>query len=174
MTQAPADGLRDLVAATVRDVVAEMVASSLTPGALSGAPSGSGPSSPPGVAAAAPAPAPPGPAVAGQRRVDTVRIESDADLDAFARHLLQLFENPKNRQDLRAGRHTFRLAASATPQSASSHLAACRVEKGAVTERQVKAAAESQQRLVLGRAAVLTPLARERARALGVPIEKEH
>ena len=171
MTQAPADGLRDLVAATVRDVVAEMVASSLAPGSL--------PASLPSAAQAAaarpvPAAVASGPA-AGQRRVDTVRIESDADLDAFARHLLQLFENPKNRQDLRAGRHTFRLAASApAPGAGAAQLAACRVEKGAVTERQVKAAAESQQRLVLGRAAVLTPLARERARALGVPIEKEH
>ena len=51
---------------------------------------------------------------------------------------------------------------------------ACRIEKGAVTERHIKAIAESQQRLVLGRAAVLTPLAREQARALGVAIEKEH
>jgi hypothetical protein len=48
-----------------------------------------------------------------------------------------------------------------------------RIEKGAVTERAVQAAAAAGERLVLGPRAVLTPLARDRARALGVPIEKE-
>jgi hypothetical protein len=48
-----------------------------------------------------------------------------------------------------------------------------RIDKGAVTERAVQAAASAGVRLVLGPRAVLTPLARDRARALGVPIEKE-
>jgi hypothetical protein len=48
-----------------------------------------------------------------------------------------------------------------------------RIERGAVTERAVQAAAGAGARLVLGPRAVLTPLARDRARALGVPIEKE-
>ena len=48
-----------------------------------------------------------------------------------------------------------------------------RVEKGAVTEAMVAAAARAGARLVLGRGAVLTPLARDRARAAGVEIEKE-
>ena len=52
-------------------------------------------------------------------------------------------------------------------------LTARRVEKGAVTERAVIAAAKAGERLVLGPRAVLTPLARDKARALGVPIEKE-
>ena len=48
-----------------------------------------------------------------------------------------------------------------------------RVEKGAVTERAVEAAAKAGARLVLGPRAVLTPLAKDKARALGVAIEKE-
>jgi hypothetical protein len=48
-----------------------------------------------------------------------------------------------------------------------------RVERGAVTERMVRDAAKARERLVLGRAAVLTPLARDRARSSGVEIEKE-
>jgi len=43
----------------------------------------------------------------------------------------------------------------------------------AVTERAVQAAVKAGRRLVLGPRAVLTPLARDRALALGVPIEKE-
>jgi hypothetical protein len=157
----------------VRDVVTEMVGTSL---------SGAAPPSPVAAPAATPAvSAANGPVNgpvngSGRHRAETVRIESDADLDAFVRHLLALFENPKNRQDVRAGRHTFRLAAPASSAGAQGRptVSAYRIEKGAVTERHIKAIAESGQRLVLGRAAVLTPLARERARALGVAIEKEH
>ena len=48
-----------------------------------------------------------------------------------------------------------------------------RIDKGAVTEAAVRDAARAGARLVLGRRAVLTPLARDRARAAGVEIEKE-
>ena len=47
------------------------------------------------------------------------------------------------------------------------------LEKGAVTERHVREAAEQRARLVLSPRAVLTPMARDRARSLGVEIEKE-
>ena len=48
-----------------------------------------------------------------------------------------------------------------------------RIERGAVTERTVKEAAAAGARLVLAPGAVLTPLAREKARALGIEIERE-
>ncbi|XVQ06853.1 hypothetical protein ACQP1W_29910 [Spirillospora sp. CA-255316] len=105
-------------------------------------------------------------------RVESVRIADDADLDAFARTLLELFDNPKNRQDLRSGRLRFHLAAtSAVPGSPGGGVR--RVERGAVTERDVKAAAEAGERIVLGPRAVLTPLGREKARTLGVHVTKE-
>ena len=48
-----------------------------------------------------------------------------------------------------------------------------RIERGAVTEKVVRDAARAGQRLVLGPGAVLTPLARDRARASGVEISRE-
>jgi hypothetical protein len=48
-----------------------------------------------------------------------------------------------------------------------------RIERGAVTERTVREAATAGARLVLAPRAVLTPMARDRARSLGVEIEKE-
>jgi len=57
--------------------------------------------------------------------------------------------------------------------SAGTGSAIRRIEKGAVTERAVIAAARAGEQLVLGPRAVLTPLARDKARALGVPVEKE-
>ena len=47
-----------------------------------------------------------------------------------------------------------------------------RIERGAVTEKMVRDAARAGQRLVLGPRAVLTPLARDRARASGVEIDR--
>jgi hypothetical protein len=104
----------------------------------------------------------------------TVRISSDEDLHAFALRVVKLAGNPKLRQDLISGRARFRLAgpAAAAPGTAGS-VTAHRVEKGAVTERTVAAAAAAGARLVLGPRAVLTPLARDKARALGVAIHKE-
>jgi hypothetical protein len=103
-------------------------------------------------------------------RVDTVRIATDADLDAFVRQLLRLFENPKSRADLRNGRLSFRLA---NQQTGGAQAATHRIDKGAVTERQIIDIAASGGALILGPKAVLTPLAREKARSLGVTINKE-
>ena len=102
--------------------------------------------------------------------VETVSLRTDADLDAFVKRLLRLFENPQRRDALRAGRLRFRLAAAVGPGSVQP---AHRVDKGAVTEAMVRQAARAGARLVLGRRAVLTPLARDRARAAGVEIERE-
>lgn len=102
--------------------------------------------------------------------VETVSLRNDADLGAFVKRLLRLFENPKQRDALRAGRLRFRLAAAAGPGSVQP---AHRVDKGAVTEAMVRQAARAGARLVLGRRAVLTPLARDRARVAGVEIERE-
>ena len=97
-----------------------------------------------------------------------MRIATDNDLDAFVRQLLRLFENPKTRADLRNGRWSFRLAGT----SASSPAVSRRIDSGAVTERHIVDVAASGGGLILGRKAVLTPLAREKARALGVSIQK--
>jgi hypothetical protein len=128
--------------------------------------------------ATGPAPAVPGLAQPGLAHTvhenvesaETVMLRTDADLDAFVRRLLHLLENPKNADALRAGRLRFRLAPAAVPGSAQP---AHRIDSGAVTEAMVRQAAASGARLVLGRRAVLTPLARDRARSAGVQIERE-
>jgi hypothetical protein len=103
-------------------------------------------------------------------RTEVVRIESDADLAAFASALLAraAVDGPA----IVAGQLRFTLGRTATAGPATPS-GAVRVEAGAVTERTVKKAAEAGARIVLGPAAVLTPLARERARALGIDIERE-
>jgi hypothetical protein len=105
---------------------------------------------------------------------EVVTIASDADLQAFARRVAAA---PQAERDaIVAGSTTFSLAGP-VPTAASSASASAapevRVEKGAVTERHVREAASAGAVLVLGRKAVLTPLARDRARAAGVEITKE-
>ena len=123
-----------------------------------------------------------------------VQLATDEELREFVLQIVRLADNPKRRRDLLAGRLRFTLAAagfSTAPAGLVPHpdhrsaggrgsLVAAgngggdhRIERGAVTERAVQAAASAGARLVLGPRAVLTPLARDRARALGVPIEKE-
>ncbi len=105
---------------------------------------------------------------------ETVNLSTDEDLAAFVRRLLDV--DPGEREELRSGRKRFMLAA---PRPAPGRggpgetTGVRRIERGAVTEAVVSAAARAGQRLVLGRGAVLTPLARDRARASGVQIEKE-
>ena len=60
-----------------------------------------------------------------------------------------------------------------TAVNGSADPPARRIERGAVTEKMVRDAARAGQRLVLGPRAVLTPLARDRARASGVEISRE-
>ncbi|HEV2536484.1 MAG TPA: hypothetical protein VGU21_03120 [Streptosporangiaceae bacterium] len=106
----------------------------------------------------------------GLPETETVDLSTDEDLAAFVRRLLDV--EPGEREELRSGRKRFMLAAP-RPASAGETPAVRRIERGAVTEAVVSAAARAGQRLVLGRGAVLTPLARDRARASGVQIEKE-
>ena len=108
---------------------------------------------------------------------ETVNLSTDEDLAVFVKRLLDL--DPAQREELRSGRKRFRLAASVPAGSvngaerAGESTPVRRIERGAVTEAVVMAAGRAGERLVLGRGAVLTPLARDRARASGVQIEKE-
>jgi hypothetical protein len=109
---------------------------------------------------------------AGMRHV---RLATDEDLHQFVLAVVRLADNPARRRDLLTGRLRFTLSGltgGLAPDS-QPRQGAFRIETGAVTERAVQAAAKAGERLVLGRRAVLTPLARDRALSLGVPIERE-
>lgn len=105
-------------------------------------------------------------------RRESVRIVSDAELDQFVRHLLVLFENPKNREDIRHGLLGFTLATPAA-YSGEVHATRARIDRGVVTERRVAEAAATGESLLLSAGVVITPLALEKARSLNVQIERE-
>ena len=116
---------------------------------------------------------------------ETVNLSSDEDLATFVYRLLDL--DPEAREEIRSGRKRFRLVGHPAPPATNGTAwvparpggavpagpPVRRVERGAVTEKVIRDAARAGERLVLGPGAVLTPLARDRARASGVEISKE-
>ena len=133
---------------------------------------------------------------------ETVNLSTDEDLEAFVARLLDLDPEaredlragrkrfrlavPSHPQTPQAPSDTQTASVPAvsggsgphgssglTAVNGSAGLPARRIERGAVTEKVVRDAARAGERLVLGPGAVLTPLARDRARASGVEISRE-
>jgi hypothetical protein len=104
--------------------------------------------------------------------VRRVHVRDDRDLDDLVTQVLNLAEDPARAADLRAGRIRFRLADD-SGTGAPAGPTPIDVDRGAVTERMIQQAAREQRPLRVGARAVVTPLARDRARALGVEIERK-
>jgi hypothetical protein len=101
---------------------------------------------------------------------ETVSIASDEELNQFVQELAARLEDPREGRAIRSGQVRFTLGRTTAPAGTPATM---RIEKGAVTERVVREAKSAGARLVLAPGAVLTPLARDKAKALGVQIEKE-
>lgn len=122
----------------------------------------------------------PGQAAAEARAAETVRISSDADLVAFARKVLSLASDPAKAKEIAAGRYPFRL--DATPQTVATTTAhapkpassaqSLRIDSGVVTETMLNKLPRGTARLVLAPGVTVTPLAKDRARALGLTFER--
>jgi hypothetical protein len=142
---------RNLMRELVKSVIAEEVAAIRKPGA------------------------PSAPAAAEE----LVAIANDGDLVAFARRVLSLAGDPTKAKEIAAGRYPFRLARTATqhapaptsqpfPPAGQSH----RIDGGVVTESTLNKLPRGLSRLLLGPGVTVTPLARDRARALGITFER--
>jgi hypothetical protein len=108
-----------------------------------------------------------------------VRIGSDADLIAFAREVLRLAEDPQVRAAIQAGRHPFHLAGqastiatSAVATAASPAAQSHRIDKGVVTEAVIAKLGKGVSRLLLGAGVSITPLARDKAKARNISVER--
>ena len=114
---------------------------------------------------------------------ERVAIANDADLIGFARRVLSLAGDPAKAKEIAAGRYPFRLdrptqaTAAPTPRAtptptapppAQSH----RIDSGVVTESTLNKLPRGLSRLLLGPGVTVTPLAKDRARALGLTFER--
>ena len=142
---------RNLIRELVKSVIAEEVAAIRKPGA-------------------APAPAP---------LEERVAIANDGDLVAFARRVLSLAGDPAKAKEIAAGRYPFRLARAAAqlasaqaPQPAAPVAQSHRIDSGVITESTLNKLPRGLSRLLLGPGVTVTPLAKDRARALGLTFER--
>src|SRR5262245_24685481 len=124
---------------------------------------------------------------AADEPAEEVNIASDGDLHRFVQRLLTMVEDGAVRQALKSGQKKFRLAksgvsSSATPRPqpreegrrpAAQNAGGNRIDKGLVAERHIVAAAKNGKRLTVAKGVAVTPLARDKARQLGVVIERE-
>ena len=114
---------------------------------------------------------------------ERVAVANDADLIGFARRVLSLAGDPAKAKEIAAGRYPFRLdrptqaTAAPTPRAtptptapppAQSH----RIDSGVVTESTLNKLPRGLSRLLLGAGVTVTPLAKDRARALGLTFER--
>jgi hypothetical protein len=97
--------------------------------------------------------------------MELVRIASDSDLAAFVARLLE----PATAEAIRSGKLRFTLGS--TTAAAAPMPAASAILQGVVSEQKIYKLAGTAV-LVLAADAVLTPLARDKARRLGLKIER--
>lgn len=111
-----------------------------------------------------------------------VTLASDADLQSFVLQILRLAEDPVRREALRTGQIRFarmrdgeraKSSAEGAERAKPSAEGVLRIDRGALTERTVNEAARAGRSIVLAKGAVVTPLALEKARTLGVAVSKE-
>lgn len=114
------------------------------------------------------------------RAAETVRIVGDADLAAFARKVMSLAGDPAKAKEIAAGRYPFRLEVAMQPVASAPSSApkptpqqpSLRIDSGVVTETMLNKLPRGTARLVLAPGVTVTPLAKDRARALGLTFER--
>jgi hypothetical protein len=109
-----------------------------------------------------------------ERGRESVVIASQDDLNRAIRRILVDATDPLRRAAIERGEVAFVLSVPAQAMGRPAPVEQVhRVEKGAVTERQVRAAAEAGAVIVTAKRVVITPLAKDKARSLGVVITRE-
>ena len=94
---------------------------------------------------------------------ETVRLANDQDIAAFISRIIE----PATLEKIKAGKLRFTLGGMTTQSVASSS----ELLSGVITEQKIDKLGGTGT-LILGPGAVLTPLARDRARKLGLKIER--
>jgi hypothetical protein len=103
-----------------------------------------------------------------------IAIATDDDLTRFARDVAEAASHADPRAILLSGQARFRLTgAKPNPASAPSRSGAFHWDKGVLSEAKLTEIARNHTRLVLGPNAVLTPLARDRAREVKLELVRQ-
>lgn len=114
---------------------------------------------------------------------EQVSLRNDAEVAAFVQRLIGLLDHPAHAHAVRNGSHRFVLAktapsaAGATSMTTSDSLVSgalsdMTIKEGLLTEAKMNQFKGTVGRLLLNSAVVVTPGARDRARQLGITMER--
>lgn len=110
---------------------------------------------------------------AGKPIMEPVSLATDAALAAFIKRLVALLDDPVTGNAVRSGQHCFTLQTAAPcTEDAAATAGQAPVLSGAITESKIDKCAEAGV-VRIAPDAVVTPLARDRARALGLKLERK-
>lgn len=101
--------------------------------------------------------------------VERVRISSDADLEAFVRRVAGLMRDRTSAEQIEQGKLRFSLADGSGAGEAEEVRG---MRSGLISERTIEGL-EAGETLRLAKGAVVTPLARDRARQRRIKLERE-
>jgi hypothetical protein len=104
--------------------------------------------------------------------IEVVSLGSNLDVTNFVNRILDLATDAKTLNAMRQGELVFQLGNGSVANSKQDS-GTTRIDKGAVTESTIRKAAESGSTLIVARKVVVTSLARDKARDLGVTIIRE-
>lgn len=126
-----------------------------------------------------------------QVREEVVSIRTNAELMAFAKRILDITKDGKSRQEIETGRWVFSLggpgnssytpalspeksglSTSAVQSGVAQGAGVVSITSGLVSERQIESLPAGTSAVKLSGRATLTPLARDRARQMGIAIER--
>ena len=124
-------------------------------------------------------------APAPQATMESVTIRSSADLNAFAKRLVQLAQDGAFKADVLAGRHQFVLNGPSAPHSAAIPLqahqptapspaapATATFASGMLSERDIAGLPDGTRSISVGKSVRLTPLARDEMARRGIKLER--
>ena len=100
-----------------------------------------------------------------------VRMSNAADLNAFARDLLQVQEDV--RIGILSGKIQFSPAGASASAAPAAQKSQHQISKGVVTEVMVAEIGKTHDRLIIGKGVVVTPLARDKAREVKLEIVRD-
>ncbi len=113
-----------------------------------------------------------------QTRQESLSIDSDSELMDFVHRLLEIAKDGKARKEIESGRWVFKLQnrglsySEDNNQATATNSSTSCFERGLISERQIDSLGPQVEKIIIGRRALLTPLARDVLQTRNIEVEQ--